>query len=78
MGRHEYKSPRRDGIQQFDVTVELVAEFESMEQDQFRSYDEFNRNRVRGMFGSKDPWPISVIFSWNTIQPPLTTTARTP
>lgn len=54
IGIHEYKSPRKDGRQQFEITPELVAEFAEMEEHQFDCYDAFNRDRVWGMFGSKD------------------------
>lgn len=54
IGVHQYKSPRADGRQQFEVTEELVAEFAEMERHQFDCYDEFNRDRARGMFGSRD------------------------
>lgn len=54
IGWHEYKSPRIDGNQQFEITDELIREFGKMEEEQFDCYDEFNRNRVWGMFGSKD------------------------
>lgn len=54
IGIHEYKSPRRDGRQQFEITPELIDKFAGMEDSQFDCYDEFNRYRVRGMFGSGD------------------------
>lgn len=54
IGIHEYKSPREDGKQQFEITPELVEEFADMESHQFDCYDEFNRDRVWGMFGSMD------------------------
>lgn len=54
IGEHEYKSPRRDGQQRLEITPELVGEFAKMEKSQFDCYDEFNRDRVWGMFGSKD------------------------
>lgn len=54
IGWHEYKSLRSDGNQQFEITEKLIAEFAEMEKHQFDCYDKFNRNRVRGMFGSKD------------------------
>lgn len=54
IGWHEYKSPRRDGIQRFEITPALVAEFEEMQRRQFDCYDPFNRDRVWGMFGSHD------------------------
>lgn len=54
IGLHEYKSPRMDGQQQFEISPELIAEFAEMQEHQFDSYDEFNSNRVWGMFGSQD------------------------
>lgn len=54
IGTHEYKSPRKDGKQQFEITPELVGEFAEMQEHQFDCYDEFNRCRAWGMFGSKD------------------------
>lgn len=54
IGLHEYKSPRMDGQQQFEITPELIAEFAEMQEHQFDCYDEFNRERVWGMFGLHD------------------------
>lgn len=54
LGVHAYKSPRADGRQEFEITPELVDEFASMEEHQFDCYNEFNRDRVWGMFGSLD------------------------
>ena len=54
IGWHEYKSPRADGQQRFEITPELVEEFVEMQKHQFDCYDEFNRDRVWGMFGSQD------------------------
>ncbi len=54
IGIHDYKSPRKDGIQKFEITPELVSSFEEVEQHQFDCYDEFNRRRIWGMFGSMD------------------------
>lgn len=54
IGWHEYKSPRVDGRQRFEITPVLIEEFAEMQKHQFDCYDEFNRNRVWGMFGSQD------------------------
>lgn len=54
IGWHEYKSPRKDGVQRFEITPALVGEFEGMQLHQFDCYDPFNCNRVVGMFGSQD------------------------
>lgn len=54
IGVHEYKSPRADGNQQFEIDEQLIAEFADMQVHQFDCYDEFNHDRVIGMFGSLD------------------------
>ena len=54
LGIHEYKAPRLDGNQQFEISPELIAEFSEMENHQFDHYDEDNRSRVWGMFGTQD------------------------
>lgn len=54
IGVHEYKSHRADGKQRFEITQELIEDFAEMQIHQFDCYDEFNRNRVIGMFGSQD------------------------
>lgn len=54
IGTHEYKSPRADGNQQFVIDAQLISEFARMQEHQFDCYDEFNRDRVIGMFGSRD------------------------
>lgn len=54
VGVHDYKSPRADGQRQFVITNELINEFAVMDEEQFDCYDEFNRDRVRGMFGTQD------------------------
>lgn len=54
IGIHEYKAPRKNGDQQFEITSELIDEFTEMESHQFDCYDEFNRDKVIGMFGRHD------------------------
>lgn len=54
IGAHQYKSPRADGNWSFVIDEQLIAEFAEMERHQFDCYDEFNRQRVWGMFGSRD------------------------
>lgn len=54
IGWHEYKSPRADGNQRFEITHTLIDEFAEMECHQFDCYDEFDRDRVIGLFGSQD------------------------
>lgn len=54
LGWHEYKSLRKDDNQRFEITQELVEEFAKMQAEQFDCYDEYSRERVVGMFGSRD------------------------
>ncbi len=54
VGVHQYKSARADGNRQFCIDHQLIDEFAEMERHQFDCYDEFNRDRVWGMFGSQD------------------------
>lgn len=54
LGWHDYKSPRKDGNQRFEITPELIEEFAKMQSEQFDCYDEYNRGRIVGMFGSQD------------------------
>lgn len=54
IGVHEYKSLRADGNQRFVIDVQLISEFAEMQQHQFDCYDEFDRDRVIGLFGSHD------------------------
>ena len=54
IGTHTYKCKREDGNQTLEITPELVEEFKQMEQHQFDLYDDFNRSRVWGLFGTQD------------------------
>lgn len=54
IGKHAYKSPRHDGVAEFEVTPALVAEFTDIEQHQFDCYARFDRDRVTGLFGTRD------------------------
>lgn len=54
IGTHAYKCKREDGNQTLEITPELIDEFKQMEQHQFDLYDEFNRSRVWGLFGTQD------------------------
>lgn len=54
IGTHSYKSIRKDGINSYEITPELIEEFGKMESEQFNTYNEFNRERVWGLFGEED------------------------
>ena len=64
IGAHQYKSPRKDGKQDFVIDEQLIAEFAEMEVHQFliepggqaehdNCHPDF-RNRIWGLFGDND------------------------
>lgn len=52
MGRHQYKSPRSDGKQDFVIDDNLIEEFEGLQSVQFNRH---NKAIVWGIFGDNDP-----------------------
>lgn len=54
IGAQQYKSPRKDGKQDFIIDEQLIAEFAELEAHQFDNCSEYYRNRVIGIFGEKD------------------------
>lgn len=54
IGKHQYKSPRKDGKQGFVIDEQLIAEFAEMEQHQFDSCTPFGSENVWGIFGEQD------------------------
>ena len=54
IGRHEYKSKRSDGKQEFVIDEPLIAEFAEMEAHQFDNYNPNYKDKVWGIFGEKD------------------------
>ena len=54
IGAHQYKSPRRDGKQDFIIDNQLIGEFAEMEAHQFDNYNPAFRNRIWGIFGEQD------------------------
>lgn len=54
IGQHEYKSPRRDGNQQFVIDDKLITEFIDLEAEQFNDARPFFRDKIWGLFGEKD------------------------
>ena len=54
IGIGRYKGPRRDGIQEFEVTPSLIEAYKEMEKWQFVHYDPSYRNKVWGLFGKRD------------------------
>ena len=54
IGTHQYKSPRKDGKQDFTIDEQLVSEFAEMEAHQFDGCSPQDRDRVIGLFGDQD------------------------
>jgi len=54
IGTHQYKSPRKDGHQDFVIDEQLISEFANMEQHQFDCCTPFGKEYVWGLFGEKD------------------------
>lgn len=54
IGKHEYKSPRKDGIQEFVIDEALVEEFAELEAIQFNSCNPDYNDRIWGLFGEGD------------------------
>jgi len=54
IGSHQYKSPRADGKQYFEITKELIHEFEEVEQVQFNYTNPYYKDKVWGIFGEQD------------------------
>lgn len=54
IGEHEYKSPRKDGNQQFVINETLIQEFAELEAIQFNSCNPYCKDKVWGLFGEND------------------------
>lgn len=54
IGRHEYKSPRRDGKQTFVVDEGLIREFAEVQKVQFAHICPYWKDKVWGLFGEQD------------------------
>lgn len=54
VGAHCYKSPRKDGKQDFVIDELLIKEFAELESQQFDRCDVSYRDKVWGLFGEKD------------------------
>jgi predicted esterase YcpF (UPF0227 family) len=54
IGKHDYKSPRKDGKQQFVIDEALIQEFTEVEAIQFDSYTPDFKDHIWGLFGEKD------------------------
>ena len=54
IGAHQYKSPRKDGHQDFVIDEQLIGEFAEMEAHQFDNYHPSHQDKVWGLFGEQD------------------------
>ena len=54
IGEHQYKSPRKDGNQNFVIDEALIEEFGEMEAIQFDNCHPDFQNRIWGLFGEQD------------------------
>lgn len=54
IGEHQYKSPRKDGNQNFIINESLIEEFAELEAKQFDSCTHSSKDRIWGLFGEQD------------------------
>ena len=54
IGEHQYKSPRKDGNQNFIISESLIEEFAELEAKQFDSCTSSSKDRIWGLFGEQD------------------------
>ena len=54
IGKHQYKSPRKDGKQDFTIDEALIEEFAEVEATQFDSCNPRYKDRIWGLFGEQD------------------------
>ena len=54
IGAHQYKSPRKNGIQDFIIDEQLISEFAEMQRHQFDGCTPYGKEHVWGIFGEQD------------------------
>ena len=54
IGKHQYKSPRKDGNQNFIIDESLIEEFAELEAKQFDNCTPSSKDRIWGLFGEHD------------------------
>ena len=54
IGEHQYKSPRKDGKQNFVIDKALIEEFAELEAHQFDNYNPDYKERIWGLYGEQD------------------------
>ena len=54
IGKHEYKSPRMNGKQEFVIDEALISEFEELQKEQFKNFTPYWKGKIWGIFGKQD------------------------
>lgn len=54
IGQQQYKSPRKNGCQDFIIDEQLISEFAELEAQQFDCCSPYYKERVWGLFGEQD------------------------
>ena len=54
IGKHEYKSPRMNGKQEFVIDEALISEFEELQKEQFKNVTPYWMDKIWGIFGEQD------------------------
>ena len=54
IGKHQYKSPRKDNNQTFVIDEALIEEFAELEAIQFNYCNPYKKDRIWGLFGEQD------------------------
>ena len=54
IGDHQYKSPRKDGKQDFTINEAMIDEFAELEAIQFNDCNPCYKDRIWGVFGEQD------------------------
>ena len=54
IGKHEYKSPRMNGKQEFVIDEALISEFEELQKEQFKNVTPYWKDKICGIFGEQD------------------------
>ena len=54
IGKHDYKSPRMDGKQEFVIDEALISEFEELQKEQFKNVTPYWKDKIWGIFGEQD------------------------
>ena len=54
IGAHQYKSARKNNIQDFIIDEQLISEFAEMQQHQFEGCTSWGKEHIWGIFGEQD------------------------